>query len=106
MAPMTGCAPTMPGKFSDKVAQPRHSHTNSPAFMLYRVDGNGPEARWTKIGAAWPNRDGKGFNILCDAVPLQGRIVMRAYTPKPKGENEPNAAAPKARATAKKAGGR
>ena len=54
------------------------TETNSPAFMLYRVDGNGPEARWTKIGAAWPNRDGKGFNILCDAVPLQGRIVMRA----------------------------
>ena len=54
------------------------TETNSPAFMLYRVDGNGPDARWTKIGAAWPNRDGKGFNILCDAVPLQGRIVMRA----------------------------
>lgn len=37
------------------------TETNSPAFMLYRVDGNGPDARWTKIGAAWPNRDGKGF---------------------------------------------
>ena len=80
--------------------------TNSPAFMLYRVDGNGPDARWTKIGAAWPNRDGKGFNILCDAVPLQGRIVMREYTPKPKGDATADAAVPKARATAKKAGGR
>ena len=30
--------------------------TNSPAFMLYRVDGNGPEARWTKIGAAVARR--------------------------------------------------
>jgi hypothetical protein len=74
---------------------------NSPAFMLYRVDGNGPDAWWTKIGAAWPNRDGKGFSFLCDAVPLQGRMVMRAYTPKSK-----EAEAPKARATAKKAGGR
>ena len=80
--------------------------TNSPAFILYRVEGNGQNASWTKIGAAWPNRDGKGFNILCDAVPLQGRIVMRAYTPKPKGDNELHAAAPKARTTAKKAGGR
>lgn len=78
------------------------TETNSPAFMLYRVDGNGPDARWTKIGAAWPNRDGKGFNILCDAVPLQGRIVMRAYTPKPKAEDETS----KAPARAKKAGGR
>ena len=59
---------------------------NSPAIMLYRVVGNGKDANWTKIGAAWPNKDGKGFNILCDAVPLQGRIVMRAYSPKPKAE--------------------
>ena len=73
---------------------------NSPAFILYRVDGEGQAANWTKIGAAWPNRDGKGFNIRCEAVPLQGRIVMRAYVPKP------DAAAPKARASAKKAGGR
>lgn len=82
------------------------TETNSPAFMLYRVDGNGPEARWTKIGAAWPNRDGKGFNILCDAVPLQGRIVMRAYTPKPKAEDTANDAAPAAKLTAKKVGAR
>jgi hypothetical protein len=80
------------------------TETNSPAFMLYRVDGNGPEARWTKIGAAWPNRDGKGFNILCDAVPLQGRIVMREYTPKPK--DAALEAAPAAKPAARKAGGR
>lgn len=79
------------------------TETNSPTFMLYRVDGNGPDARWTKIGAAWPNRDGKGFNILCDAVPLQGRIVMRAYTPKPTADMD--AEAPMAAAN-KKAGGR
>jgi hypothetical protein len=80
------------------------TETNSPAFMLYRVDGNGPEARWTKIGAAWPNRDGKGFNILCDAVPLQGRIVMREYTPKPK--HAAQEAPPAAKPAARKAGGR
>jgi hypothetical protein len=79
--------------------------TNSPAFMLYGVEGNGTEARWTKIGAAWANRDGKGFNILCDAVPLQGRIVMRAYTPKPQADTA-QAETPKARANARKAGGR
>ncbi len=81
--------------------------TNSPAFILYRVEGNGQNASWTKIGAAWPNRDGKGFNIRCEAVPLQGRIVMRAYTPKPKtGTDAANDAAPAAKAAAKKAGAR
>lgn len=77
---------------------------NSPAFMLYRVDGNGPDARWTKIGAAWPNRDGKGFNLLCDAVPLQGRIVMREYRPKAESiANDPTSATKPA---ARKARGR
>lgn len=51
--------------------------TNKPTHRLYRVDGEGKNANWTAIGAAWPNRDGEGFSILCDAVPLQGRIVMR-----------------------------
>jgi hypothetical protein len=42
------------------------------------VLGDGEGAIWTPIGAAWPNKDGLGFSISCDAVPLQGRIVMRA----------------------------
>lgn len=56
--------------------------TNSPAFVLYRVEGDGKDARWTKIGAAWPNKDGRGFSLKCEAVPLHGRIVMRSYRPK------------------------
>lgn len=51
-----------------------------PTHRLYRVLGDGAGAIWTPIGAAWPNKDGLGFNISCDAVPLQGRIVMRAIT--------------------------
>ncbi len=53
-----------------------------PTHRLYRVVGEGDQASWTPIGAAWPNKDGAGFNISCDAVPLQGRIVMRAITEK------------------------
>jgi hypothetical protein len=48
-----------------------------PTHRLYRVLGDGDGAIWTPIGAAWPNKDGQGFNISCDAVPLTGRIVMR-----------------------------
>ena len=48
-----------------------------PTHRLYRVQGEGESAIWTPIGAAWPNKDGKGFNLSCDAVPLQGRIVLR-----------------------------
>lgn len=49
-----------------------------PTHRLFRVLGNGPDSIWTPIGAAWPNKDGLGFSIVCDAVPLQGRIVLRA----------------------------
>ena len=48
-----------------------------PSHRLYRVLGDGQDAIWTPIGAAWPNKDGQGFSLVCDAVPLHGRIVMR-----------------------------
>lgn len=53
-----------------------------PTHRLYRVTGEGKEATWTPIGAAWPNKDGKGFNLSCDAVPLTGRIVLRLISPR------------------------
>lgn len=48
-----------------------------PTHRLYRVQGDGPDAIWTPIGAAWPNKDGLGFNLSCDALPLTGRMVLR-----------------------------
>ena len=58
-------------------AEPRR-----PTHRLYRVTGDGGAAIWTPIGAAWPNKDGKGFNLNCDAVPLTGRIVLRLIEPR------------------------
>ncbi|WBY08940.1 hypothetical protein PIB19_05955 [Sphingomonas sp. 7/4-4] len=54
-----------------------NSNATKPTHRLYRVEGTGKSAKWTEIGAAWPNKDGEGFSITCGAVPLQGRIVMR-----------------------------
>ena len=53
-----------------------------PSHRLYRVLGDGDASNWTPIGAAWPHKDGKGFSISCDAVPLQGRIVLRFISPR------------------------
>lgn len=58
------------------------STQNSPSFMLWCVEGEGKDARWTRIGAAWLHQDGKGYNMRCHAIPLQGRLVARAFTPK------------------------
>lgn len=54
--------------------------SRKPSHRIYRVIGEGKSASWTPIGAAWANRDGNGFSITCDAIPLQGRIVMRKTT--------------------------
>ncbi len=36
----------------------------------------GKKAIFTRI-AAWPHKDGKGFNVQIDAVPLDGRVTSR-----------------------------
>lgn len=51
-----------------------------PTHRLYIVTGTGKSASWREIGAAWPNRDGEGFSLTCNAMPLTGRIVMRTIT--------------------------
>ena len=44
---------------------------------------------WTRIGAAWPHRDGRGLNIqLASGIAVSGRIVLREYTDKDAKEEE------------------
>ena len=54
-----------------------------PTHRVYSVSKNGDaKATWTEIGAAWQHKDGKGFNIQLDAVPLDGRITLRLASEK------------------------
>jgi hypothetical protein len=66
-----------------KPQQPSLNIGRKPTHRLYRVLGDGKDASWTPIGAAWPNKDGKGFNLTCDAVPLTGRLVLRFISERP-----------------------
>ena len=52
-------------------------------YAVYVVEGEGDKAYWTKIGAAWAHEDGNGFNITLNAMPLDGRLVVR----KPKAQD-------------------
>ncbi len=56
-----------------------------PTHRLYRVVGDGKLATWTPIGAAWPNKDGMGFSIQLDAIPREGRVMLRVITEKTDG---------------------
>jgi hypothetical protein len=53
----------------------------TPSYIAYQVrDREGQKAIFTRIGAAWANADGKGFNIQLDALPLDGRVTLRVFT--------------------------
>jgi hypothetical protein len=63
--------------------------TKNPTHTVYSVrdyakqDGE-VDAAWTRVGAAWVHADGKGFNIALEALPVNGRLVLRLNKPKPK----------------------
>jgi hypothetical protein len=59
-----------------------------PTHRLYTVEGDGESANWLQIGAAWPNKDRKGFNLVCRAMPFTGLIVMREIVEKEGAEGE------------------
>lgn len=59
-------------------------NTNNPTHALFHVKGGKDEkAHWTRIGAAWPHKDGKGFNLTLDVLPLDGRVSLRLIEDKP-----------------------
>lgn len=58
--------------------------TQTRPHQVYLVEGEGDKAYWTKIGAAWPHDDGKGFHVTLTCMPLNGRLVIR----EPKAKEE------------------
>lgn len=60
----------------------------APTMRAYSVrEGKqeGDKGFWTPIGAAWEHDDGNGLSIQLDALPIDGKIVLR--TPKAEGES-------------------
>ena len=51
-----------------------------PLMLAYTVKpiDDGRNSIWSKIGAAWSHKDGQGFEVRMDAVPVDGQIVLRA----------------------------
>lgn len=54
-----------------------------PTHAIYVIQGEGKAERWTKIGAAWPHKDGQGLGLVLDALPTgNGRVALRVITEK------------------------
>lgn len=54
------------------------SASKAPSHYVYHVrDRENKKGIFTRVGAAWPHGDGKGFNLQIDCVPLDGRLTLR-----------------------------
>ena len=49
--------------------------------VLVAREGKNGKTHWTKVGAAFPNRDGVGFKVILDALPINGELHLRAPLP-------------------------
>ena len=81
------------------------------AYSVREFDGaDGKKARsWTRIGVAFPHKDGTGFNVEVHSFPLDGRIVLfpadteardeepAETPPPPTGPHRPAAGSPRRR---------
>ena len=57
--------------------------SKAPTHVAYQVrDLANNKSFWTRIGSAWAHKDGNGFNIQLECVPLDGRITLRVASDK------------------------
>lgn len=57
-----------------------------PTHTAYVVREGKEKGRWLEVGAAWPHKDGKGFDVVLSALPADGRLVVRLNEAKPAKE--------------------
>ncbi|MFZ4541265.1 MAG: hypothetical protein ACOYNL_05565 [Rickettsiales bacterium] len=50
---------------------------NAPTHVAYQVKDGAQKSHWTRIGAAWAHKDGKGFSVQLDSLPIDGRSALR-----------------------------
>ena len=66
---------------------------SKPVYRAYTVvkRGDDKDDFWLNLGVAFAHDDGDGFNLLLQALPIDGKIVLRRY----KDEEDEKASKPK-----------
>ena len=57
------------------------------AYSVIRREGQ--DDYWLNIGLAFPHKDGNGFNVVLQALPLDGKIVCREVAEEDQTEAAP-----------------
>ncbi|MEL6933398.1 MAG: hypothetical protein AAFO17_09935 [Pseudomonadota bacterium] len=61
--------------------QSQKMNTNKKPLMLgytVKTTNRQSKAYWNKIAAAWAHGDGEGYEVRMDALPIDGRLVLRS----------------------------
>ncbi|BCH05665.1 hypothetical protein MesoLj131b_76640 (plasmid) [Mesorhizobium sp. 131-2-5] len=59
----------------------KKTEAKTPMYLAYTVRDakeQGQKGFWTRIGAFFAHEDGEGGTLLLEALPLDGRVVLRA----------------------------
>jgi hypothetical protein len=56
---------------------PQDQKPNAPEFLAWHVSERAGKSWWSKVGAAWRHKDGAGFTLQLEMLPIGGRIVLR-----------------------------
>ncbi|MGE0278643.1 MAG: hypothetical protein AB7R40_24865 [Nitrospiraceae bacterium] len=58
--------------------------THTAYVVIDAKEGSNRKAKWTEVGAIWPHKNGKGFDLVIPAgINLSGRIVCRERKEQP-----------------------
>ncbi len=54
------------------------TNNKKPTHEVFQVIETSKEKNyWSRVGAGWLHEDGEGFSISLNALPLDGRLVIR-----------------------------
>jgi hypothetical protein len=66
-----------------KISKSASNGTRYTAYTVRDFERNGEAGSdWMRIGVAFPHDDGKVFNLSLQAVPVDGKVVLRLHEPK------------------------
>lgn len=57
----------------------KQTTVKKPSHEVFQVFETAKDkSYWTRIGAAWLHEDGEGLSVTLNAMPIDGRIIIRA----------------------------
>ena len=72
------------GSVPKELIMTTETNSNRPTHRVYAVIINkegAAKGAWLEVGAAWPHRDGKGYNLKLDAIPRSSDAQLVNVSP-------------------------